>query len=75
MHCPFCRDEVPEDALVCHSCGRDIAVPPSLLAERDDLLKTRNALLTRLQAAHAELAKRPGFMHVARRIARNIHSS
>ena len=73
MHCPFCRDEVPDTALVCHSCGRDIVVPPSLLAERDDLVKTRNALLARLEAAHTELAQRRGFGHVARRIKRGTN--
>jgi hypothetical protein len=28
-------------ALVCGSCSRDIAVPASLLAERDDLVRKR----------------------------------
>jgi hypothetical protein len=44
-------------ALVCASCARDIAVPKSLLAERDDLLRKRDLLRQELVAATAELEK------------------
>jgi hypothetical protein len=53
--CPFCATEVPVDALVCGSCGRDITVPASLLAERDDLLRKRDAAREELQRTRDEL--------------------
>jgi hypothetical protein len=48
MNCPFCSHETGSAVLVCSSCARDIAVPISLIAERDDLVRkledARNAL-------------------------------
>ena len=38
MPCPFCKMELPDLALVCAACGRDTAIPESLLAERAELL-------------------------------------
>ena len=35
MACPFCQSDNASSALVCAACGRDIAVPESLLAEPD----------------------------------------
>ena len=55
MMCPFCLKENDLKALVCASCGRDIAVPESLLAERDDLVRKRDVLRSELMAARAEL--------------------
>jgi hypothetical protein len=49
MHCPFCRQDNDDEALVCNSCSRDIAIPPSLMAERDDLL-------TKIDRVRAELS-------------------
>jgi hypothetical protein len=57
MLCPFCQSENAPLALVCASCARDIAVPKSLLAERDDLLRKRDLLRQKLVAATAELEK------------------
>ncbi|HWX04636.1 MAG TPA: hypothetical protein VN065_02345 [Bradyrhizobium sp.] len=42
-------------ARVCGSCGRDIAVPETLLAERDDLVRKRDVLHSELLAARAAL--------------------
>ncbi len=55
MHCPFCMSENVEDSLVCATCARDIAVPPALLAEREDLLRKRELIRGELRAAHDEL--------------------
>lgn len=55
MNCPFCRSEVDADALVCATCARDIAVPPTLVAERDELLRKRQALRDELQRARREI--------------------
>jgi len=55
--CPFCTRENPSNALVCGSCARDIAIPPSLIAERDDLLRKRDAAREELSRVKAELER------------------
>lgn len=57
MSCPFCQSDNPASALVCAACGRDIAMPESLVAERDTLLRKRDILREELAAATAELEK------------------
>lgn len=56
MICPYCLKENADNVLVCLTCSRDIAVPATLLAERDDLLEKRAAARKELQDAMAELA-------------------
>lgn len=58
MPCPFCKMELPDLALVCAACGRDAAIPESLLAERAELLAKRDKLRSELAAANARLAAR-----------------
>jgi hypothetical protein len=53
--CPFCLQENADAALVCAACSRDIAVPASLLAERDDLCRKRDAAREELSGAKREL--------------------
>jgi len=53
--CPFCLKENASKALVCDSCSRDIAIPQSLIAERDDLVRKRDIVRKRLLEAKAEL--------------------
>lgn len=55
MICPYCLKENADAVLVCTTCSRDIAVPETLIAERDDLLKKRDAAREELQSALAEL--------------------
>jgi hypothetical protein len=55
MACPFCQSENVSSALVCAACGRDIVVPESLIAERDALLRKRDALREALAVATSEL--------------------
>lgn len=55
MICPYCLKENASKALVCDSCSRDIAVPQSLIAERDDLVRKRDVVRRELSAARAEL--------------------
>ena len=55
MICPFCESDNASSAPVCAACGRDIAVPKSLLAERDELVLKRDTLHQQLAAASAEL--------------------
>lgn len=53
--CPFCAQPNVPHALVCSSCGRDIAIPDSLIAERDDLIRKRETAREELAHAKAEL--------------------
>jgi hypothetical protein len=55
MNCPYCRSENADDALVCASCSRDIAIPAPLIAERDELLRKRDLLRDELRQARGEL--------------------
>ena len=53
--CPYCQAENADRALVCASCSRDIAVPATLIAERDDLLRKRDQLRDELARARDEV--------------------
>ena len=55
MRCLYCQSENVEAALVCASCGRDVAVPATLIAERDDLLRKRENLREELRQARDEV--------------------
>jgi hypothetical protein len=60
MQCPFCHKEKDEQAPVCASCGRDTAMPETLLAERAELLQKRDKLRAELERAQARLSTRRG---------------
>lgn len=53
--CPFCAQPVAPHALVCSSCSRDITIPESLIAERDDLIRKRALASDELSRAKEEL--------------------
>jgi len=53
--CPFCLQQNTPGALVCASCSRDIGVPVSLLNERDELQRKRNAVRQELSNAKRAL--------------------
>jgi hypothetical protein len=55
VRCPYCQSGNAADALVCASCARDIAVPATLIAERDDLLRKREELREELSKARHEV--------------------
>ncbi len=55
MMCPYCLSENASSILVCSACSRDIAVPATLIAERDDLLRKRDVIRDELSRAQAEL--------------------
>jgi hypothetical protein len=55
MTCPFARIESASTALVCKSYSRDIAVPPALIADRNDLISERNTVRVELVRAEREL--------------------
>ena len=58
MRCVFCNSDIDDVAAVCPACQRDVAVPPALLKERDDLVKKRERLTWKLSDAKATLASR-----------------
>lgn len=54
MTCPYCQSRNTDGALVCASCGRDVAVPATLIAERDNLLRKRDDLRRELKRVRDE---------------------
>ena len=56
LTCQYCLRDVPDLALVCANCSRDIAVPEALAAERLDLIAKRDAAQAELQRIHSEIA-------------------
>jgi hypothetical protein len=50
LKCPFCAFETEDGVLVCSACSRDIAIPASLIAERDELAR-------KLESARDELSR------------------
>jgi hypothetical protein len=60
LECPFCAQPNADHALVCNSCCHDIAIPVSLIAERDDLLRKLDAAKAELANAKAELESYKG---------------
>ncbi len=57
MTCPFCLKETTAEASVCGSCGRDIAVPNELVAERNNLIRKRDTVRLALMEAKAEIER------------------
>ena len=55
MTCLYCLAGNAKGALVCASCGRDIAAPATLVAERDELLRKREHLRDELKRARDEI--------------------
>jgi hypothetical protein len=55
MRCPYCHGETDAEALVCPTCSRDVAIPASLRAEHEELLKKRDKLRADLAQARARL--------------------
>jgi len=55
MNCIYCGSENAQGALVCATCSRDIAIPLTLIAERDELLRKRKLLLDELRHARDEI--------------------
>ncbi len=56
MNCPLCLVEIDDRALVCSSCGRDIALPPELLTERAMLFAKRDDLKDQLADVQSRIA-------------------
>jgi hypothetical protein len=55
MSCPFCSEEIGEQAIVCRACQRDVAIPAPLKAEHRELSLKRDLLRAELEDAKARL--------------------
>jgi hypothetical protein len=58
MECPFCAEEVKDEALVCKHCSRDLKIPKPLIEENQQLIATLGELQLELSRLKAELARR-----------------
>lgn len=58
MRCPFCAEDVRDDAAVCRHCGNDLKIPETLLAENLELKKRLAALQHELAELHGKTASR-----------------
>ncbi len=56
--CPYCLAAKNPQAPVCPSCNRDTLAPASLLQERDELLRHRDAMRAEIDAKLKRLSAR-----------------
>jgi hypothetical protein len=60
MQCPFCDEDVSDDASVCCHCGNDLKIPESLTAENTELKERVTTLQRELADLHGKLVIRNG---------------
>jgi len=60
MRCPFCDEDVRDDAPVCRHCGNDLKIPVSLIAENTELRERVATLQRELAELHDKLLLRNG---------------
>ena len=58
MRCPFCNEDVRDEAPVCRHCGNDLKIPKSLTTENAELKKRVESLQRELMELHSKLALR-----------------
>jgi hypothetical protein len=57
MECPFCVEEIKDDALVCKHCGRDLKIPKHLIEENQELSQRIDKLQHEVSALRTQLAR------------------
>jgi uncharacterized small protein (DUF1192 family) len=60
MRCPFCAEDVRDDAAICRCCGNHLTVPEALVVESAELKKRLAALQRELAELNGEIARRRG---------------
>jgi predicted amidophosphoribosyltransferase len=60
MRCPFCNEDVRDDAPICRHCGNDLKIPASLTAENIELKQRVATLQCELTDLHGKLSLQNG---------------